>query len=477
MPTFEDYYSQNPLSVIDQNEWTDHVPQVAIRFQNAPIVYTPLIDYTFRSQQTGAADSRWTEIIEGDVNGDPAAFNEKYKLSPIGADSRERRTTVLRYTDKVIMDKSINYFQQWQMNGQRDWRPLLNNLLGNNVLRKYEMLARNAFLKQDKSFWTYAGGATNFGELSDENKFDIGITNEWKLRLGNNGTPVIPGDNSMASVAILPPGAVYDFRKSLPAATGNEAHLYTQAILYQQKAIRFEVGTYNDVRFVQVPNDTYGQNLSVLYNAGSIDKQYGVSEPINVGDGSPDPEVENVDGTWYIGQKDVTHYIQLDSHANMAYFSLNDIVTIHTVRTNYFGVTNGVDLRSGKTITRRVVKIDAVNRRLSFDRPIMWDYTTAFTATPDDSVSQSLYAFVTKGVHVGMCLVLGSRGGIMSNVNQGLQFYTPVPIDDYNSVYRFSYDFIQGYDIWEPNLFELHFCAVSLPKPGGVISPPGPNGS
>ncbi len=42
---------------------------------------------------------------------------------------------------------------------------------------------------------------------------------------------------------------------------------------------------------------------------------------------------------------------------------------------------------------------------------------------------------------------------------------------DFESVWRFTYDMILGHNIWEPNYFEVHFCAVSLPKPGGIIAP------
>jgi hypothetical protein len=42
---------------------------------------------------------------------------------------------------------------------------------------------------------------------------------------------------------------------------------------------------------------------------------------------------------------------------------------------------------------------------------------------------------------------------------------------DFNSVWRFVWDIYAGFNIWEPNLFECHFCALSLPKPGGIIAP------
>jgi hypothetical protein len=139
------------------------------------------------------------------------------------------------------------------------------------------------------------------------------------------------------------------------------------------------------------------------------------------------------------------------------------MVSLHSVRTSDYGVTNGVDFLSGKTIVRRVVAVDADNDTISFDRPVMKDY--------DTDLGSGVYAYVTKAQHIGMILVLGSRGGVLGNVNRPLRFYEPVAIDDFQSVFRYVWDIVAGWNIWEPNLFEVHFCAVSLPKPGGVITP------
>ena len=194
--------------------------------------------------------------------------------------------------------------------------------------------------------------------------------------------------------------------------------------------------TYKNVRFVEVPNDRFGMNNAVLYNCGAIQYQAVVSSAIAAGAGAPDPELtavaDKVDDVWSVGQKDVVHYIQLAPGTDMTQFAVNDIVTIHALRTSAFGVTNGVDPLSGKTIQRRVVLIDADNLRLSFDRPVMMNYTTLLTT--------ATYAYVTKGLHIGFVLVLGSRGGIMGNVAQPLKFYEPKPIDKLNcrSVEQFT---------------------------------------
>ena len=366
--------------------------------------------------------------------------------------------------DKVQLHESSNIFQMWKMSGGRDWRPLLRGVLGNNVRRKIELVSRNAYLKGPKDFWTYGGSATDFSTLSATCKFGLDIANAWNLRLGNTGSPIVPGESASAKLAILPPGAIYDFQASLAAASSNEAALYTQARLYQG-AMPYEIGTYKNIRFMEVPNDNYGQNNGVLYNAGAIFFQAEVPIPIVAGDGSPDPEVTAVDETWYVGQKDVRHYLQLGKN-QATEFDKNDLVTIHSVRTNRYGVTNGVDPLSGKTIQRRVVVVDTTNDRISLDRPIMKAYSVDLAAGGDTT-----YAYVTKAQHIGFVLVLGSRGGIMGNVNRPIKFYEPKSIDDFESVYRYVWDIIAGMNIWEPNLFECHFIAVTLPKPGGVLSP------
>ena len=470
--TFFDFYANNPVGVIDQNLWDDKTPEVIMNFQKGPTIYTPLIQWTTRSQETGALNSQFTELIEGDVNNDPISFEAQYIPEPAGVDSRSRWLTTNRYGDKVQLAKTSNIFQMWKMSGGRDWRGLLKGVLGNNVRRKFEILSRNAYLAGPKNFWTYGGSAVDFSGINSTAKFGLGIANAWNLRLGNTGSPIIPGASAGIKLCITPPGSVYDFQESLAGASQSEASMWRDAII-GQGVLNYEIGSYKNIRFMEVPNDNYGQNSAILYNSGPIEIQAKVTSPIARGAGSPNPEAEKVDGVWYVGQKGVAHYIQLANTTDMSGFALNDMVTIHTVRTNAYGIEGGVDPLSGLTITRRIVKINEGAYQLSFDRPVMYPYTTEVDAEYDPGT----YAYVTKGTHVAFNLVLGSAGGIMGNVNKPLEFYEPEPVDDFKSVWRFVWDAIVGYNIWEPNVFECHFTAVSLPKPGGIITPPLPEGS
>jgi len=469
MSTFEQYYDLNPIGVIDQDQWDYRYPEVALQFRDHA-VYTPLVDWTDDPSRLGVMGTIVTELIKGDTNADEIPMNAMY-IDAMGVDSRSRTYTVKRYGGKVQLHKHENVFTQWQKSGGRDWRPLLKGVLGNDILRKHEILSRNIYLRSPQERWTYAGGATNFANIGADDLFNLDIVIDWNFRLGNTGSPVIPGASAAAKVSVIPPGVTYSMRRGLKTATTNEAQMWRDAQIYAGNALRYEIGEYSSVRFIEAPNDKFGINPAVLYNVGAITKQFGVTEPIKMGDGAPNPETTKVDDVWSVGQKNVTHYIQLEAYAE-GEFVRNDLVTIHIRRTNAYGVTGGVDPLDGWAIQRRVVQADFGNNRLVFDRPILANYNVPQTGSSVTGATPgTFYAWVTKGRSIGMCLTLGARGGVLGAVAQPLAFYEPKPIDDFESVWRYSYDTILGHNIWEPNYFELHFCAVPLPKVGGIQEP------
>jgi len=469
------YYNNNPIGVIDQNTWTDRDPEVAMQFIQGPSIYTPLIEWTDRSAQTGAQWSQFTELLEGEADTEELTMTQQYIADPLGVDSRMRQLTTARYGDKVQLHKSDNIFQQWKLSGGRDWRPVLKGVLGSNVRRKIESLSRNAFLRGPKAYWTYGGDASSMATLESGDVFGLGIVNEWNLRIGQTGNPIIPGDTAAAKLAIVPPGAIYDFQTSLAAANATEAAMWRDAQLYSGQALKYEIGTYKNIRFMQAPNDRYGQSGAVLYNAGKVICQAAVSAAIKMGDGAPDPETTKVDETWYVGQKGAEHFVHCHGYNLTSLgFAVGDIVAIHISKTSAYGDADGVNFLHGKTINRRIVAISGTgNDQVTFDRPVLFNYKTVLASfTPKSGGAEAdAYAILTKAAHVGFILVLGSKGGVKGNVNQPLAFYEPKPVDDFESVWRFVWDIIAGYNIWDPLLFECHFVAVTLPKAGGVIPP------
>lgn len=461
-----EFYDISPVGVIDQNRWDVRTAEVSLVFRKRAL-YTPLVDWDATPAVTGAVSTIETELIEGDVDANPIPLTANY-IDAQGIDSRFRRYVVERHGGKVQYHKSDTYFNQWKISGGRDWAPLMRSLLGFNLVEKMEILARNAWFRGPKTYWVYSNGKTSIGALVAGDKFELSKVNEWHLRLGNLGSPIVPGGDASAKIVILPPGAIYDFFATLALQTTNEASMWRDTQIYGGQKLNFEMGSFKDIRFLQAPNTKWGTNPNVLYNTGAIIHQHGVVDAIQMGDGAPDPETTSVDGTWFVGQKNVTHTIHLEDFAVGDYL-VNDWVTIHTHVTNTYGVTNGVDPFDGKTIVRRVVAVDAVANTLAFDRPISYNYLNTFAgASIDEATASSFYAFVTKGINIGFALVLGSRGAIKGKVLQPIQFYNPKPVDDFDSVWRFTYDGIFGHNIAEPTLFELYFFAVSVPKPGGV---------
>ena len=434
-------------------------------------LYTPLVDWTAELQNTR---SRYgglvTELIEGETDFDELPLSTT-NLDAMGVDSRSRTFTSAYYAGLVRLNRHDNLFNQWKLSGGSDWKPLLRGLLGRDVLNKHEMLSRNIFLRGPKDRWTYAGAATDWATIGANDTFKLETVIDWNFRMGNIGSPVIPGDTAAAKVCIIPPGVEYALRTSLSLAATNEAQMWRDARLYSGQPLNFEIGEFSGVRFQKAQSDRFGINPAVLYNCGAIAKQFGVTTAIKMGDGAPDPTTTLVDEVWSIGQKNSTHYIQLENFA-AGEFVVNDVVTIHNVRTSAYGVTNGVDPLAGRTIQRRVVVVDAVNNRLSFDRPILFDYNVPITgASVTGATAGTFYAWVTRGRNIAMCLTLGSRGGVLGAVVEPLEFHEPVAIDVLQKMWAFAYDMVLGYNVWDPNVFEVHFCAVHIPKPGGVTVP------
>ena len=319
MPSLDTYYWENPLKFIDRNSWPLQYPEVQLAFRNQAC-YTPLVDWTSELATTHSKQGTIvTELLEGETDANELPFMAT-DVDALGVDSRARTFGWGHYGGKVQLNRKSNTFNQWKVSGGNDWRPLLRGVLGNDVIRKHEILSRNIFLKGPKDRWTYGGGKANIGALTSGDTFSLDTVIEWNFRLGQYGSPIIPGEKAAAKVCIVPPGVNYAVRKSLASASTNEASMFRDARLYAGDALNYEIGEFSGVRFVEAPTDRFGINAAVLYNSGAITAQYGVTETINMGDGAPDPDLEKVDEVFMVGQSNVKHYIQLESGADLSAF-------------------------------------------------------------------------------------------------------------------------------------------------------------
>jgi hypothetical protein len=213
---------------------------------------------------------------------------------------------------------------------------------------------------------------------------------------------------------------------------------------------------------------------TMLYNAGNINKQVAVISAIHAGDGAKDPDVGAVDDVYYTGQSgsSATHYVQC-SPFDDGDFLPGDEVSIHFLRTADWGITDGCDFLDGQTIVAEVLTADHATARITFRMPITANYTvdkgacsTLAGVTPDPNNISAHYAYITKAQHIHPVLVAPARGAHVFAMTQPVKFYEPVAIDDFNSVWRFTWDMYGAPNRWEPDLYDIYFVAGSDYKRG-----------
>jgi hypothetical protein len=210
---------------------------------------------------------------------------------------------------------------------------------------------------------------------------------------------------------------------------------------------------------------------AALFNMGPIVKQVAVIEPVNNGDGAPDPDSEAIDDLWYVGQGSsaIKHYVQC-SNFEVGDFAPGDFVTMHTARTNSWGVADGVDVTDGYTAVFEVYEVDAVNNRLVFRTPVMTDYTqqVPYTSLGGQAASGSTFAFITKGLHIQPAYIFGARGGLRFAMRKPVQIYNPPAIDDFQSTVRLAWDLHGEMNRWNTDLWEVHMTVGSWGNRGSV---------
>lgn len=443
-------YGDNPWEGITTNQRMFYDPMLRDVYRQRA-VFGPYVNFRQNLGDVRAKTMTITSLFDIHANSDKIGLRDMM-IPASHVESRSQQITFDRYGGKVayhVYDDIITY---WKNGGSSASviRAIINDKLGQHMIDVQDMLARNAFLSVPHKL--YAGGGSSFADLESDNTLSTKDLGEIHLGMKYRGVPYAQSANGNVGtiVCITSPGVIYD----LQMQTDPKDWLWPMAYADPSRLLNYEVGTYKNVRFVETPKAT-------LFNAGVQTIQATVSVAINAGDGSPDPETTAVDQTYYVGQPGATHYITLTAGTDMTKFAVNDIVTIHSQRTNAHGVTNGVDFRDGTVTNRRIVAIDAGNRRLSFDQPIMIDFTVA--------LDTNVYAYVTKGRHVHAAIFVGGSDGIVMGIGRAPRLHTPVMIDDFDSIYRFSWDSYQGYNMYNPNVLETIFVSASFRNVGPML--------
>lgn len=437
---FDTYYSNHPWSGMSQNQRDWYVPDLLSVFR-ARNVYAPFVPMQVDLAAQRTANMVFTLLYDLEPNTD-ALNNRDLWLESMKWDSAQLTITMEHHGGKVAYHKYDDIITFWKQNSQEGLRRICRGALGQAMSDHLDILARNAFLSSPYTMYSGQASGTGFGDLEATNLFDLKDIMEIWLGLAYREVPMANNpmggpDGSM--VVLTTPGVIFDVQDQ---ADGEWVSVNNYSEAGRTARLRYEVGSYKNARFIRTSRNT-------LWNCGEQSKQVNVTSSASAGSGA----YATVDSVYSPGQSGATAYVQCSAF-DAGDFSVNDIVTIHTVRTSSNGVTNAPDHTSGKTAVRRVVNVDADNNRLAFDKPLLQDYTT--------DLGSGVYAYVTKGRHIHASVCIGGPTGVVAGVGQPPQVYNPPQVEDIPSMHRFSWDAYLKYQLFRPEVFEVIYSAGNV---------------
>jgi hypothetical protein len=448
-----DYYADNPVEVLDKNQRTWYDPDILSLFRQRSL-FTPIIRYKKNLGDVRATTMVVSQLLDPHPNYNPVAARLLW-LPAMHIDSRSVEITFSHYAGKIALHEYDDLVTYWQQNGQAGLRGILNGALGQHIVDVHDFVARNALIEgalETTGYVYYAGNATTFNDMDASDLFvpEIAAQIQLGMKYREVASAMNPDGSPGAVVCYTSPGVIYDIQSD---PDWIEAKKYADP----NSLLRYEVGTYKSVRFVESPRLT-------LWNAGALTAQAPISAAAHAGDGAPVPASAKVDGVYRVGQSSggIVNFLQLGAFGTGSIndIAVNDIVTIHTARTSGYGVTNGVDPFDGKLHNRRVISKDVGNGRITLDKPIMEDFAT--------DLGGGVYGYVTKGFNVHSSIFVGAPNAIVAGVARPVRLHTPPPIDDLEAIYRYSWDSREGMQPYAPEVFEVVFSSGSVRVKGAM---------
>jgi hypothetical protein len=463
----------SPLAGWDRDVWDEYDAAIDVAFHGLDIHYTPLMNFV---NMPSGADTWYTgrEMLAGHTNHNAIGNRQRF-IEAMYVDNRVKRlVSNQRHGGKVQLHEFDELVSRWGNGSPQFMMALLRGQLGQSITETHEKLARDAlftnaqfqFLANGTRWsvgtadWSTLSGATYQVDIRQINEVRLRLTERSSAYTRNWGTfaQPVPGSQFAGDMLVLTtPNVLYDIENS------DEGYWLESLHVLQDERI------INGGRF-RYKGMTFAENRSgILYNAGPITHQCGVTSPILWGDGSPDPDAgTQVDNIYFVGQSgaDCTHYIQCDD-IGTSQFEQGDRITIHTSRTSDYGVTNGCDIFDGESYEATVVSVDESTERIVIREPMTYEYTAAFTATPVSTASATIYAFVTKARAVHPIVFVGSRGMCTFAMRTKIRTHNPEDnIADLPGVIRATWDQYGQYNLWNPYPWEILYAVASDTRSG-----------
>lgn len=477
----EEYLDQHPFRPWDQDSWTERSALIDMRFHETDVLFTPLVGNSMvMTKGVGWSEYMYVgaEMVRSHVNHSTIGRYDRW-TTPLYIDTRQRRVQAqLRWGVKTQYDKQDEMVSRYGGDTDRFINNALQTQLADQIVGVQEKVSRDGMLDNALHKYIFDGtawllGTADFSNIAADaaSTFSVRMLEDIALRMsyraeettkawGSYAQPV-PGQNFRGGLLVMVTTGVYD-------SIWNSDEQDWMIDLRQLQDDRVINGGRVQYRNMTIQDTGHAM---VLWNAGTVTKQVGVTSPINWGDGAPDPDSSAVDSLWYTGQSstDIVHFLQCSAFA-AADFTAGDFVSLHVVRTNEYGITNGNDPLHGKTMLLEVYSVDATNNRLTFRKPVTEQYLDAFN---DASLGQ-LYAYITSAQHIHPIMVVAAREMVQfvkRNHTDGtfIQFHRPTDNDvDFPSIERVTANWYGEINSWSLDLVEVWFAAGRFGNRGAV---------
>jgi len=438
---FSTSYGDTPWEDFSRNQYTKYVPELLEQFRHKSLYYG-IVNYGVNLAAMATKKMVFTQVIDPEPN-IASLDNRAIWLPQLYLDSRQLEITCSRYGDKVMLNKYDEMITYWRENGTQGLRNIIGSRLAPHMVKSLDLLARNAFLDSDRAM--FAGDASSFGTLESGDTFDLGVCRA--VQLGADYQPD-PANNPI--FGIVSPSAVYSVRD-------DDDGEFISRLKYtdNRRMLNYEVGEYEGVRMARHPTN-------VLWNCGEVQAQTTIEASITEGDGST---ASSVRGVWTVGQSGNTNYITVEDTTG---FAAGQIVSLHVHRAGDGGTydselnakfkttegTNGALFNDPTKIEREIYEV-VDGTKLSFTEPI----TTDDFQTDLSGAGSAYYGYVTYARPVHASVFIKGPRCVVSGVLQPPQTYNPRPVDDTESIWRFSWDAYMKYQRMYPSRYDLYFHA------------------
>lgn len=466
----EAYLDVSPLQYWDRDRWDEYDLALDTTFHGNAPMFTPLANFV---QMPNGADTWYTgsELLGAHVNHENIGLRQRF-LDAMYVDMRRKKlTSNARKGGKIQLNEFDELVSRYGKGSPQLMLALLRGRLGSGVVQTFEKGTRDGIFEWSQFNWVGAAGAkfavgtADFSDIAATSSYqaNLKLVEDSRLRLSRRayqytqefGTYAQPVPGYPGQVlAMTTPEVMFDLWNS-------EAGTWMQELRQtgDTRIMNGGVAQYRGITFQENPN-------AVLWNAGPITEQLAVTSPIRWGDGAPDPDAAGatgmVDNVYLVGQgsDEITHYIQLG--AGPASIQEGDMITIHTQRTDDWGVTDGCDVFDGKSYNAIVYSVNAATHRIVLTEPMVEEYIDAFTATPSGGASTICYALVTKARDIHPLIIVAARGMVTWAARTPVRYHTPTDDEaDLPSVFRYSWDQYTELNRWNPYVYEIYFfCAT-----------------